>query len=368
MATRKILIIFGLWFVLVNIFALTVLNRFNFNPDTAYTWIDPKSLSQDRGLDIVDLHSRWDSLWYIDIAENGYSIDYNQWGLYNVVFFPLYPMLMRAGSFLTGSGMVLSGWIVSSLSLMGSLFILSKLVKEFHPESDPHYSLLYLLVFPTAFFLNSVYTESLFMLLSISFFYTLFKKKYLFAGLLGLLASLTRVTGVLLIVPFLWEYFKDQGLISFLQKRVLSIFLIPLGTFIFFLYHRIRFGSFLLFFEIERNWGRDFTLQKGHFVLNNAPATVNFLLDVFFVIFAMVVIYFLFKEKKISYALYSLSTLMVALSTGTLMSVGRYISVLFPIYILLSSKKEPFRGLYLVGSSLLFGFYTILFVNGYWAG
>lgn len=368
MTTKKILLIFGLWFILVNLFALTVLNRFNFDPDTAYTWIDPKSLSQDRGLNIVGLHSRWDSLWYIDIAENGYSMDHNQWGLYNIVFFPLYPMLMRVVSFLTGSGMALSGWIVSSLSLMGSLFILSKLVKEFHPESDPYYSLLYLLVFPTAFFFNSVYTESLFMLLSVSFFYTLFKKKYFFAGLLGLLASLTRVTGVLLAIPFLWEYFKDRGLRSFLEKRVLSIFFIPLGTFVFFLYHRIRFGSFMLFFEIERNWGRDFTLQKGHFVLDSAPATVNFLLDVFFVLFAVVVIYFLFKKKKTSYALYSLSTLVVALSTGTLMSIARYISVLFPIYILLSSKREPFRSLYLVGSSLLLALYTILFVNGYWAG
>lgn len=78
MTTKKILLIFGLWFILVNLFALTVLNRFNFDPDTAYTWIDPKSLSQDRGLNIVGLHSRWDSLWYIDIAENGYSMDHNQ--------------------------------------------------------------------------------------------------------------------------------------------------------------------------------------------------------------------------------------------------------------------------------------------------
>ena len=63
------------------------------------------------------------------------------------------------------------------------------------------------------------------------------------------------------------------------------------------------------------------------------------------------------------------ATLAIALSTGKIMSIGRYILVLFPIYILLASiKSETVRFAYALLSTLLLSMYVILFVNGYWAG
>jgi len=368
---KGVIIIFLIWIVIINIFALLSLNRFNLEADTAYNWIDSNQFYQEQKWDLVSLHARWDSFWYLDIAQNGYSLEYNPWGLYNIVFFPLYPFLVKAISFLTAGDFVLSGWILSSIFLLLTLFYFFKLVREFHSEINPYLPIIFLLIFPTAFFLNIVYTESLFLFLSLATFYYGLKKKFVCAGVFGLFASLTRVTGILLFIPLVWEYLKNYNckLKSVFNLKILPIFLIPLGTFSFFLYHYFKFGNFFLFFEVQKNWGRAFTLQKGHFDLFSNPAIVNFCLDVLFVIFALIVLYFIFKKLRTSYGLYMLATIAVALSTGTLMSTGRYILVLFPIYILLASIKNQYLQQTLTFISiLLLALYTVLLANNYWAG
>jgi len=368
---KKIIMIFLVWIAVINIFAIFSLNRFNLNGDTAYTWINSSEFYQEQGWDIASIHARWDSFWYLDIAQNGYSVEYSPWGLHNIVFFPLYPLLIKIISFLTAGNFILSGWILSAVFLLLALFYLFKLVKEFHQEINPYLPIIFLLIFPTAFFLNAIYTESLFLFLSLATFYYGLKKKFIYAGAFGLLASLTRVTGILLFIPLIWEYLKNNNfkLKSIFKLKILPIFLIPLGTFSFLLYHYFKFGNFFLFFEVEKNWGRDFTLQKGHFELFSNPAIVNLCIDVLFVIFSLTVLYFVFKKLRTSYGLYMLSTLVVALSTGTLMSIGRYILVLFPLYILLSSIKNKYLQQSLIFISILFlALYTILFVNNYWAG
>jgi len=368
---KRIILIFFLWVLIINIFALFALNRFNLKGDTAYNWIDSAKFHQKQNWNLISLHARWDSYWYLDIAKNGYSLEYNQWGLYNIVFFPLYPFLISLIAFLTAGNFVLAGWILSLIFLFLALLYFFKLVKEFHPDINPYLPIIFLLIFPTAFFLNAIYTESLFLFLSLAAFYYALKNKFVYAGIFGLFASLTRVTGVLLFIPVFWEYFKNYSfkLKTFFNLKILSVFLIPLGTFIFFLYHYFKFGNFFLFLEVEKNWGRAFTLQKEHFKLFSNPAIVNFSLDAFFVIFTLLILYFIFKKLPASYGLYMLTTLVVILSTGTLMSVGRYILVLFPIYIFLASIKNQYiQQSWIFISILLLSMYTVLFVNNYWAG
>jgi len=368
---KRIIVILILWTVIINIFSLFSLNRLNLKGDTAYDWINPENVYQEQKWDLTSLHARWDSFWYLDIAKNGYSLNYNQWGLYNIVFFPLYPLLIKITSVLIGGNSILAGWFLSLFFLFLSLLFLFKLVKEFHPEIDPYSPLLFLLIFPTAFFLNTLYTESIFLFFSLATFYYGFKKKMWYAGFFGFLASLTRVTGALLFIPIIWEYLKDHNfkLKSVFSFNVLPIFLIPLGTFSFFLYHYLKFGNFFLFFTVEKSWGRAFVLQKNQFLFFSNPSIVNFCLDVLFVIFAFSVTYFVFKKLRTSYGLYMLTTLVVALSTGVLMSIGRYILVLFPTYILAASIKNQYlKKVWIFSSILLLALYTILFVNNYWAG
>lgn len=364
--TKKVIILFVLWVIIINLFAVLALNRFNLKSDTAYVWIDSNQFSQNQQWNPISLHARWDSFWYLDIAQNGYVFKGTE-KLSNIVFFPLYPLLIRVTSFLFGGNLIFAGWILSTIFLLLALIFFSKLVQEFHCEISPQLPLLFLLIFPTAFFLNTIYTEALFLFLSIASFYYAFRKNFASAGIFGLFASLTRITGVLLFIPLLWEYFRSHK--SHLNKNFLSIFLVPLGTLGFFLFHFFKFGDFFLFLKVESWWGRAFNLNKDHFLLPTHPATVNLFIDVLFVIFAVVATYFVFKKLRISYGLYMAATLLIALSTGTFMSIGRYILVLFPIYILVASAKNRYHQLtYVFLSSLFLAMNIILFVNNYWAG
>ena len=364
MPNKKILSIFVAWLVIINLFALFALNRFNLNPDTAYTWIDPGKAFQSQSFDIAKLHAGWDSFWYLDIVQNGYN--YTSGQLSNVVFFPLYPYLIKVFAFIFG-GTVLTGWILSSVFLFLALFYLHKLVREFHKEVNPDHALYFLLIFPTAFFLNTVYTESLFLFLSVACFYYVLRKNFVLAAIVGMLAALTRVTGVLLLIPLAIEYYRFYG--ARIKPELFSLLLIPASLFSFFTYHFARFGDFLLFFKVESTWGRNFHLNTSHFGSPTNPAIVNFLIDAGFVIFALAMIYLVYRRFRLSYAAYMLATVLVALSTGTMMSIGRYILVLFPMYLVLAAlKNRILQHSWVLVSILLLAMNVIQFVNYYWAG
>ena len=349
--------------------SLIAANRYYLLSDSAYFWMNPEYYEHQHSLDWLNQKARWDGAWYLSTAANGYVYDGPEIQS-NVVFFPLYPFLIWLFGLIVVNQM-LSAWIVSSLALLLALIFFYKLLKEFHPQLNPYLPIILILIFPTALFFNAIYTESLFLFLSIATFYYTFQKKYKIAGVFGLLASLTRITGILLFIPMLWEYLKANDFKSkkIISTKILPIFLIPLGTFSFFLFHYLKFGDFLLFFKIESIWGRAFKFNSDHFIFHSYPAIINFLFDLSFVILAIAAIVYVYKKTRVSYALYMAATLAVVLSTGTLMSVGRYILVLFPIFIFAAAiKNDYFRYTWIFGSILVLSMYITLFVNWYWAG
>lgn len=367
---KKVIFIWIFWLVIINLFGLIGLNRFNLAPDNAYKWMNPREVFQTQTWNVVDLHAHWDSVHYLNIAKDGYSFK-DIYTLSNVVFFPVLPFLMKVFSFIFANNYLLSGWFVSSVALLIALLIFFKYNKKFHPELDPYLPLILLLCFPFAFFLNAIYTESIFLVFSLAAFYFIRKKNFWLAGLFVMLASLTRVTGVLLFVPMLWEFLSENKfkLKKIFVPEILSLLGAPIGLGSFFLYHYIKFGDFFLFLKAESWFGRNFSLNSEHFELFSRPASVNFYLDVFFIIFAFICTIFVFKKFRPSYGFFMLANLFVALSTGTMMSIGRYVMILFPIFLLGASiKDQTYRIGWILSSVLLLALYTIAFVSNYWAG
>lgn len=363
---KKVLLIFLIWFVIANLFAIVAANRLNLKADTAYPWIDPAKTPQVHEWNPIPLHAKWDSFWHLGIASDGYDFrGYDK--LSNIVFFPLFGGMIKVFTpFLLGQE-ILAGWVASSMFLLLALMFFYKLVKENHPKLNPYLPIFFLLIFPTAFFLNAVYTESLFLFLSIATFYYGLKKNFVLAGIFGMLAALTRITGILLFIPLAWEYFEVYGMR--LKTKILPLLLIPLGTLSFFAFHYLRFRDLFLFFKIESRWGRSFTINLDHLNLFSHPAIVNFALDALFAAFAIIVSVLVLKKMRVSYGLYMLATIFIALVTGTMMSIGRYIIVLFPMYIFAAGiKSELTKFTWATASILLFALYTLLFVNWYWAG
>lgn len=363
---KEVLKIYLIWLIAINIFAYFSLNRFNLNGDTAYTWINPDEFHQNKNLNLIDLRVHWDSFWYLNIVKEGYK--YTQGQMSNIAFFPLYPSLIWLFSINQMINPVLIGWIISTLSLGIGIIFLYKLIKEFHPEIDPREVVILLLIFPTAFFLNSIYTESLFLFISIIFFYFLFKGKFFTAAIFLSLASLARMNGLFLLIPFGFEYLRKFGLKRFFNINLLSFPLSLIGILSFMLFQYLKYGEPLAFLKSQIAWGRKFNLNNEHFNLVTPSSITNFASDLSFFLICMISGILLLKIRK-SYGAYVLSTTLIAVSTGTLMSIGRFSLILFPIFILaVSFKNREFTFGWKIISILFLASNTILFVNNYWAG
>lgn len=205
----------------------------------------------------VPSYFRWDSSWYASVAEDGYSFrnDANS----NIAFFPLYPLLMREASVVSSLRIGWAGFILSTLFCSLSAAIFYKLLRLDYSEKISFHAVLVWLFFPSAFFLISVYTESLFVFLSLVSFYFARKNRYFPAVAAASLAAVTRPQGILLTLVLIIQYLRANNFnfrVLLKQKRGM-IFVIPvffLGGFLFF--NWLSFGTPLAFLAAQKTWGR----------------------------------------------------------------------------------------------------------------
>lgn len=366
---RRTLAMAAAWLVIVNLFALIAFNRLNLAPDTAFEWMSAATVRPvQQSWNIIDLHNRWDAYWYLSIARDGYHLR-GQHDISNVVFFPLYPLLVRFLGPLAGGDLVLAGWIVSNVFLMLAVGVLTRLTAEFHPELDPVLPAAFLLVYPAAFFLNAVYSESLFLFLSLSMIFLALRRNFLLASICAAFASGTRIAGVFLCVPLAVEFLQANGWRALWTRRVWPLALAPAGALAFFTYHWAAFGDFFLYLRVQGFYGRDFAFEATDFAIRSNPDLVNTLYDLTFTAATIVMGVIALIRFRPSYGLYILVSLAVALASGSNLGVARYSMVLFPIYFIVAGIRSSVgRSAWLFGSTLLLALNIICFVNHYWAG
>ncbi len=152
-------------------------------------------------------------------------------------------------------------------------------------------------------------------------------------------------------------------------KSLLPVFFAPIGSFLFLGYDYVKFGDPLLFFKIQSNWGRSFSINWEHFSLFSHPSIVNMGIDIFLALFIITAVIMVYRRLSPLYAIFMSTTLFAAFSSGTLMSVGRYSLVMFPLFILLAGiKNKTFQLGWMFVSTLFLALDIMLFVNNYWAG
>lgn len=302
--------------------------------------------------------SAWDAGHYVAIADRGYD------ELLRAAFFPLYPLLARGVGWPIGSSLL--GAIVVSLAALGvALYLLHRLVALEVGERYARPAVAVVALFPTAFFFSAIYTESLFLALTIGAFYAARRERWAIAGLVGALAAATRNTGVLLVLPLL--------LLPAARRRDrLWIAVIPVGLLAVLAYWAHR-GNFWAPFDAQKVfWGRETQPLGGlvhgawdgavsvaqlaagpshHLLATPGPeasgqlaqpltlATVN-LTDLAFVVFAIVALVGVARRLPLAYTAYTAAALAVAVSAPTrfepLMSLPRYVAVFFPLQIWLA--------------------------------
>jgi hypothetical protein len=196
--------------------------------------------------------ARWDGVWFVKIAHSGYASADG-----STAFFPLYSLILRFASYLFGGNLVLTGIVVSLACYFAAVVMLYKLVLiDFSPRVA-YWTVILLSVFPTAFFLGAVYSESLFLLASITCLYWARSGRWRLAGLAGLLATLTRNSGVLLLLPMAMLYYEQR---DWNWRRtdagVANLLMIPEGMLVWMTYLSLSFHRPLLFAEAQDQWQR----------------------------------------------------------------------------------------------------------------
>jgi hypothetical protein len=140
----------------------------------------------------------WDTISYLGIAILGYGQDAS------IAFMPLYPFLIRISAPLFGGNHLLAALVLSTLFCILALILMYELFAAMYPRTIARAAVVLFLTFPTAFFLFAGYTESLFIILVLTFWMLARKKRWLWAALFAGLATLTRLQGVVLSAVLLW--------------------------------------------------------------------------------------------------------------------------------------------------------------------
>lgn len=204
---------------------------------------------------LAELAYYGDGGWYIGIVRNGYEkIPFDPNGQHNWAFFPLYPLLLRAAFGITG-GVVLTGMALSSFLFFLALILLYKSTVAFGWDNAvADRAVFYLAMFPVSYFFSLPMTESLFLLLVIASIYAAKRDVWWLAGLLGAMASGTRVMGVILLPVLMILYWQQRR--RRVRADVLALLLVPVGLLSFMYYLHSITGDALAFSRVLGSWGR----------------------------------------------------------------------------------------------------------------
>jgi hypothetical protein len=162
---------------------------------------------------LLGVWQRFDAIHFLRIASAGYeAADLS-------AFFPLFPLFSRWLGVLLGRNYLLGSFLVANLACLAALNLLYFwMLDDGYDRMLAKRTTLFLAWFPTAFFLFVPYSESVFLMLAIAGFWGVRRQRWLLAGILFMLASLTRMAGVVLALVILSEWFFNRRSLSASQS------------------------------------------------------------------------------------------------------------------------------------------------------
>ncbi len=391
-----------IWVVAMVALGVVALNKANVLGLDPHMLTDPfKSSYLDR---IFAPAGRWDSAWYMEISTKGY------FSVQSENFFPLYPLLVHVATWVFRIPL-LAGLFVSVVLMLAALWLLHDLAVLDVGEDGARIAVTLMAVFPMSLFLSAVYTESLFLFLTIAAIYAARKDRWLLAGVCGLLATATRSNGLLLLAPLAVMFFygprelaPDRAETRWwvprynLRPQVLWLALVPAGLGLFMLYLQLKNGTPMEPFKAqEQFWGHHFAGPFGgvvdaikvlphdisavwnhtneHLVDASDPISWNGheLIDFAFVLVSAAALIVTVRRVPVAYTVYTVLAAAFFTSVPTvfenLQSYDRYSMALFPLFIgvggWLANKPRTRIAVYVICAGLL-GVFSWLWATWAW--
>lgn len=327
---------------------------------------------------------RWDALFYTSIAESGYTFSTEVYS--SAPFFPLYPTLVRFIAPVVGGVQNAALW-VSNLSLLGAMIALYALTRhETGRQDDGRRAIMYLILYPMACFFTAGYAESLFLLTTIGCMYFARTRRWIPAIIVGMLASVTRISGGLMLGVIWLEWASSHGVyLTQIHKRttwatlwngwrsngwvIVASLGIPLMLLSFMAYMNVQYGSWTAFVDAHAAWRGQASFQT---TLRELGAVLSGQTDLFHLrlgTVALIGLIFLIIPAfrlRASYGWYLMLSGLMPLASG-LYSYMRVVGGIFPIFLVLAIGLPANRRLHIILMNILLlmqVFILWLFLNG----
>lgn len=320
-----------------------------------------------------------DALHYINVAQNGYTAVGET--RFFVVFFPLFPYLVRFVAIFTGGNYVLAAVLLNFCLMYAAIVVIARLGLMDFTRDTVYAAIKLLLLFPLAFFFHNAYSEPLFLMTSALSLYAMRRDRYMMAGIWGFFCALSRASGVLCAVPLVARAFIgawQNGQFRVLQwlKHVSWSLVTLCGTGVYLLMNYIVTGNALMFMVHQReHWYNTFKLfpiavrtVTERLLTNIYPHHTALWVSQFLAIFLFLVL-LIFGIKKLSteLSMYSCAYFLMMISQSWLLSGPRYLMALFPAFFVLAAvvKDKVWRTTVLILFAIGLCVMTALFSIGH---
>lgn len=323
-----------------------------------------------------EVFERWDAQRYLQLARDGYVATGEASSF--LVGFPLYPWLVRMVSW-SGLDFSWAGLFVSGAASIGAGWCLLQLVRIDQDVRTARLALWFLFIFPTSYFLHVAYSEATLLALALGCFLAGRRNYWMLCGMLGGLAALSRISGVLLLPAIAWEVWEQYRATGRWDWRWLWLASIPcgLGVYLWLNYHVT--GDPLAFTKImSEHFGRDLAwpwtgarnLWDNLFERKPEEFIMQGVSELFFTVLALGMTIWTWRALRVSYAVWMTGNFLLGLCTSFVVGQPRYALVMFPIFILLARASHERPALCAgvsLWSVLWLALFSIEFALGHWA-
>jgi|GEM_PF-1593915 len=318
--------------------------------------------------DPVAAWTKWDVVWYQDIAQNGYEkLDYEQgdesqqnWG-----FMPLFPLSQRLIlQTLETDKFFLVGTLFSNVFSFSAIYILYTMYKD--KLKKPFDLLLFFCLSAGSFYLSIPYAEGLFLFLTVMTIFFTRKKLWLPAAIAAGFGFTARIQGVtLFLIPAVHILFeKNQPIVRKLLLLAASgaVFAIPIAVHMYFMYSLT--GNPIAFISIQSAWYNavPYPLKAALSPILRPMSTINFLHILLWALYGFIFVRN-FKKFELWEKVFVIAMFLVSTSTEVFYSTYRYVLPLIPIYIALTDEEDWVKKLFIGTNCAIAVIYIFAFVT-----
>jgi hypothetical protein len=319
-----------------------------------------------------DATVRQDALWFLRIATDGYVSPDG-----SAAFFPLFPFAIRVVAWLPGVSPVGAALMIANASFVGALIVLHALTRlEFAGDGADELArrtVLFLAIFPTAFFFMAPYTESPFLLLSVAAFWCARRDRWAWAAVFGGAAALTRSIGVLVALALLVEALSGWREGKPPLPRLVAAAAAGLAPLLYLAWWKAVHDDGWAPLRAQGNWGRELTSPLttiGRSLRYANEFGSYWMIDVLIVSVVVIAVVAGIRWLRVSYLVYAMASLLLPLANPfparPLMSMPRFVIVIFPAFWVIAravGRRRVPEALIVASFAAGYGVLAVLFIN-----